>query len=116
MIAVRLGELYRSIHDVTTQLERRAFDKPLPSAKPRVNRVFRRWLNAWTPQRQGGRRRPCATSQVCETMIPSCSAGTAASCVSSDSRTVTHPPSDCGSSWAPDRGVHSVIACAPEDS
>lgn len=49
MIAVRLGELYRSIHDVTTQLERRAFDKPLPSAKPRVNRVFRRWLNAWTP-------------------------------------------------------------------
>jgi hypothetical protein len=40
MGAVRPGELYRQIHDLTTQLERLALSKAPAPVKPQVNRAF----------------------------------------------------------------------------
>jgi hypothetical protein len=40
MSAVRPGELYRQIHDLTTQLERMALTKAPAPVKPQVNRAF----------------------------------------------------------------------------
>jgi hypothetical protein len=40
MAAVRPGELYRQIHDLTTQLERLALSKAPAPVKPQVNRAF----------------------------------------------------------------------------
>ncbi len=40
MAGVRPGELYRRIHDLTTQLERMALTKAPAPVKPQVNRAF----------------------------------------------------------------------------
>lgn len=40
MDAIRPGDLFRQIHDLTTQLERMALAKATAPVKPRVNRAF----------------------------------------------------------------------------
>ena len=40
MVAIRPGELYLQIQDLTTQLERMALSKAPAPVKPRVNRAF----------------------------------------------------------------------------
>jgi hypothetical protein len=46
MAAVRPGDLYRQIRDLTTQLERMALSKAQAPIKPKVNEAFNQWR--WT--------------------------------------------------------------------